>query len=149
MHTKLICSDEGNYSIKHLISGEEVTLTAGAEYEIRHSQGAWRLQEVGVAGLGMPLGHLFIKQLRFNETTSFIELFDKKTLRVDAVKPESLVCDGKYLAHTLDGKIMRIKVYLTPWPNPGVWYEMRRFSFYSRQHQTLCHELSHRTGTTG
>ena len=78
IHTKLLCSDEGNYSVKHLISGEQVKLKVGAEYEIRHAVGLWRLQEAGVAELGTPLSNLFVKQLRFNETLSFIELFNKK-----------------------------------------------------------------------
>jgi len=97
-------------------------LRAGAE-------GSWRLQEVGAEGLAMPLGHFFNKQLRLSETLSFIELYDKRDMRVDTAKPESLACVGKYMAHSIDGKTMRIKVYIAPWTNPGVWYELRRFFF--------------------
>ena len=78
LHTKLNITDEGVYTLKHLVTGETVPLAVGKEFDIKFSVGAWRVTELGSESLGRPLPHFFNKELRVNESTNFIDIFQKR-----------------------------------------------------------------------
>ena len=100
VHVKLDVSNDGVYSLRHLVTNEIVALKEGKEYEIRHLMGTWRVTTT-CSGTGEPLGNYFDQELRYNESTNFIDVLRKSTGHLAPVKPETLPCVSQYMRHML------------------------------------------------
>ena len=69
----------------------------------------------------------FVQVVTVDELTCFLKIEDPGLKGSRQLEPQALECRPVYLQAFHNHKSMRIKVYVTPWTNPSIWLELRRF----------------------